>query len=263
MIEIHEESGRLIHQVPFTGAAPRDGGPLKGNLDIVTYLATGLNGFAALVVTGDLQYRELVGEKPSAGRLIGQLLCEELVALSELGELPESELTGVILAGDLYCNESAQVRGASGDVGPVWDAFREDFAAVVGVAGNHDRLDSVTGQGAHILDGETVNVMGLLIGGVSGIIGQPGRALRRAEDEYLGPVEQLLHESPDALVLHESPAIDELGVRGNSRLRQVLERFNETIVICGHVHWPSPFARLHSGSRVVNVDSRCLVLVGT
>lgn len=234
----------------------------------MTVEATGLKELSALIVTGDLQYREVAGENAAVGRLLGERLADELAILADLGELPPTELTGVILTGDLYCAEDFR-RGATGDVRSVWEAFDSQFAFVSGVAGNHDAFGDLfqggkfrSGPGRYLLDDEAVSVCGLTLGGLGGVVGNPERPNRRDEGTFMGLVAGLLDESLDALVLHESPSFPSIGLIGNDRLRSVLENAQAVTVFCGHSHWSEPFVELPSGLQVINVDARCLVLVG-
>jgi hypothetical protein len=258
---------RTIHQVPFIGASDKGDSPSRGILDVATVEATGLGDLSALIVTGDLQFREIAGDNANTGRLLGERLADELATLADLGELPPKELTGVILTGDLYCSEDFK-SGATGDVRSVWETFDSQFAFVSGVVGNHDALGDLRpsenfrfGPGRYLLEDEVVTVCGLTFGGVGGVIGNPERPNRRNEGTYIRLIEGLLGETLDALVLHESPGFPANGLIGNERLRTALEAVQAVTVFCGHSHWSEPFLELPSGLQVINVDSRCLVLV--
>lgn len=113
---------KTIHQVPYLNAGSRRAPPLRGVLDIVVMEATDLGGLSALVLTGDLQFREPSDRhNPRAARLLGEVVAEELSVLCELGELPPVDATGIVLTGDLYCEESLDRRGGLGDVHGVWE----------------------------------------------------------------------------------------------------------------------------------------------
>jgi Icc-related predicted phosphoesterase len=256
----------IIHQIPYLNAAPRNGPPIIGMLDIVVMEAVGLGRLSALVLTGDLQFRERTGlHEQRTARLLGEVAAEELSVLCELGELPPAEATGVVLTGDLFCEESLDRRGGLGDVRGVWEKFAQHFAFVTGVAGNHDNfgeLDEHKGfADSHILDLDVIALAGLTIGGVSGVIGDPKRPFRRLEDEYFAAVSLLMREPLDLLVLHESPGFPERALPGNRQLRAALEAGRPTFIACGHNHWHEPIAEMDSGSLVLNVDARCVVLV--
>jgi len=89
-------------------------------------------GISSIVVTSDLQGREISG----TNRLLGELVAEELSLLQELEQIPLVNL--VILAGDLYDYPDCRKLGGTGDVTDVWNAFSHRFEQVVGVHGNHD-----------------------------------------------------------------------------------------------------------------------------
>jgi hypothetical protein len=125
-------------------------------------------GVQAIVATADLQGREAAPPH----RLLGEAVAEGL-----RGEYTPSGL-GVFLAGDFYANEGADKLGSSGEVGEVWQAFSSDYRWTAGVLGNHDRLKSPV-AGTTLLDGQVVEMDGLRIGGISGIVGKAGRLLRR------------------------------------------------------------------------------------
>jgi len=148
----------------------------------------------------------------------------------------------------------------------VWRAFGDAFAWVAGVAGNHDTFGDNKSQcpristNVHYLEGSTVNIAGLLVGGIGGIIGDPNRVHRRHEDDYLETLERLLNEQIDVLLMHEGPDDAMPGQRGNTRIREVLERSSSCLVIRGHSHWHDPFAEFTSGLQVLNVDARIVIL---
>lgn len=265
-----------VHQIPYNNAPRQGRQPELGVLEIVTVPAVGLGDLGALVLTGDLQFREVRrrgDDRPA--RMLGESLAEELACLCEMGELPPASEVGVILTGDLYCEPSLTSRGGSGDVRGTWKAFARYFRFAAGVMGNHDTFeDSATiregaalrsfpvGHGVHLLDVSTIELGGLRIAGVGGIIGDPKRPRRRSEDDYVDKVGLMLsRRRPDLLVLHESPGFPERGLRGSTRLREVIEARPPSLVVCGHIHWESPFIELSSGVQILNVDARCVVLI--
>lgn len=193
---------------------------------------------------------------------MGRLARESLV--------PSSAATGVILAGDLYSAPEGNKRGASGDVRDVWFAFARAFRWVVGVAGNHDRFgNDREGRrfreepGIHLLDGETVEVDRLRIGGVSLIIGNPAKPGRRSEDEFLDSLQGILNAQPDIVILHEGPDGNSRQ-RGNPKIRETLVAGEAALTICGHDHWNEPLASIGALGRtplqVLNVDARAILL---
>jgi hypothetical protein len=163
LTNIHAESGHTT-SVDVAGSMLEilraDVGPLADELD-------------AIVCCSDLQ-------GVLHGKLLGVAVAELLVDLAERRVLPPSARTGIVLAGDLYSVPAANKRGGYGDVASVWEAFADRFPWIVGVAGNHDDTTNVVGLGTHVrvLDGDSVVVDGLCIGGVGRIIGnkqKPGR----------------------------------------------------------------------------------------
>jgi hypothetical protein len=199
--------------------------------------------------------------------LLGELVAEELLALCELGTLPPADEVGVILTGDLYCDPELIRRGGIGDVRSVWEAFAVSFAFVAGVAGNHDMFGSDAefstfrqGAGCHLLDLDVRTLQGLKVAGLSGIVGDTKRPNRRSNEEFLDAIALLLLEPIDVLVLHDAPAIPEQDQKGNEDLRALLDVGPPILVACGHHHSDDPLVELASGSSILNVDSRCVVL---
>lgn len=206
-------------------------------------------GLQAIVVTGDLQGREAAPPH----RLLGEAVADAL-----RGECAPSGL-GVLLAGDLYANEGVDKLGSSGDVGEVWRAFSNDYRWTTGVLGNHDRLKEAI-SGTTLLDGQIIEMDGLRIGGVGGIVGKASRLLRRDLKSYLETLGQVLSGQPDVVVLHESPAGDFLDLRGNPHIAELLRQSAPTLVVCGHCRWPHPLTELANGTQILNVDSRLCIL---
>ena len=268
MIAIDEKSLKSVLEVPFLAVSRIGELPAVRLLEIEVIHVDGLSGVQALVVTGDLQSRVPYGPDGRPGRLLGEYVADEIAALGELGVLPSPSKVGVVLTGDLYCDEMAIERGASGDVRPVWEAFDRHFAFVTGVLGNHDELgpssESVAfraGAGRYLLDGRSMRIAGIHFGGVSGVMGSRSRANRLSQGDYLSAVRSVVSSGIDVLVVHESPSILELGFKGSDPLRGVVESAKPILMCCGHVRWTKPFARLESGTTILNTDGRCVVLV--
>jgi hypothetical protein len=222
------------------------------------------SGLDAIVATSDLQGREFV-----RGRLLGEVVAEELATLGELGVVPPAHRTAVLLAGDLFTVLELDRRGKIGDVRSVWAAFVSRFVWVAGVTGNHDCYGPKDPPGrtfrkqpgVHLLDGTVADLDGLTIGGVSGIVGDPRKLHRKDLAEFLAVVSRLLSQRVDVLLLHEGPD-GPGGLRGNPEIRMTLERSTERpLVVCGHCYWPAALATLASGGQLLNVDSRVVVLV--
>jgi Icc-related predicted phosphoesterase len=165
---------------------------------------------------------------------------------------------GILLAGDFYANEGADKLGSSGEVREVWRAFAK-CRWTAGVLGNHDRLKEPV-EGTTLLDGHVVELDGLRIAGIGGIVGKAGRLLRRDLKSYLETLDQVLSREPHILVLHESPAGDSPEFRGNPHIGELLGRSAPTLVVCGHCRWPSPLKELTNGTQILNVDSRLCIL---
>lgn len=255
------------HTWPYQSAAPRGGSEvrhfplLRGTVDALP------EGLEALLVLSDLQGVAPHALHDGAVALLGEVLADTLASLGELGELPLPGHTGVVLAGDLYSDDSATVRGASGDVRAVWNAFAAHYRWVAGVAGNHDTFGGAREEarfrrqpGVYLLDGEVVDLEGLRVGGVGGIIGRPDKLGRREETEHLRMMGEVLRAGPELLVLHAGPDVPGSRVRGSASIREVLEGQEGVLVVCGHAHWEEPLAMLAGGTQVLNVDSRAVLL---
>ena len=133
-----------------------------------------------------------------------------------------SSPVAALLAGDFYTVPALDKRGGTGDVTDVWRALGECFAWV---AGNHDLFgDRNIWRHSFVpplyyLDGETIEVDGIKIGGICGIIGNPSRPQRRTEDDDLRTLEELLSQLLDVLLMHEGPDGRGFGQRGDPRIR--------------------------------------------
>ncbi len=239
-------------------------------LGTVSGLPTGISG---LVAMADLQGRER--GKAGPGRLLGEVVAEHLAELSDAGKIPRLDRLGVLLAGDFFAVPELKRRGGIGDVSEVWQALRDRFRWVAGVLGNHDDLDphSLVSEApqtnSHLLDGGFVELDGLRIGGVSGIIGDPAKVNRKTEQNFLRVLEDVLVQQPVIVITHEGPACPPFA--GSRTLRETFETWEKTCVesgtaspllVCGHKHWPAPLAELPHGMQVLNVDSRVVLLLG-
>lgn len=241
--------------------AARGGGSDVERLPIVgAHVGALADELDAIIVTSDLQ-----GIVPGPGgesQLLGARLAEVLEEYADGGIIPAAARTGVILAGDLYSVPAANKRGGYGGVASVWRAFAERFAWVAGVAGNHDDVEGVREiERAHLLDGDVVEVDGLRIGGVGGIISNKQKPGRRPEAEQLARVTRVLDGGVDVLVLHEGPHGAD-GQPGNHLLRSTVDAAGVALAICGHDHWRVPLAATEYG-QILNVDARVVVLRAT
>jgi Icc-related predicted phosphoesterase len=252
-----------LRQIVYNNAAPGGGKTEVVRLDITTATATGLPaGLKALVLTADLQGRERAGKihQGSEPALLGETLAHDLERLGVSAMLPPADEVGVILAGDLWADPQSRKRGGLGDVAPVWNAFARSFRWVAGVLGNHDSLERTLYANQHLLDGTIARPDGLRIGGVSGIIGYKGKPGRKPEPDFLLLLHEVLAGSPDVVVLHMGPDAEATDLRGSEVVRQTLEEYPPTLVVCGHCHAHEPIHVLANGTQVVNVDSRAIVV---
>ena len=255
---------RPFHVISYLNAA-RGGGTVSERLPFLRGKASGLPlGIDALIVASDLQ--GVAPVKPRRqNELLGIRLVQELEDLSRSQKIPELDRVGVVLTGDLYSAPGGDVRGASGDVRLVLEAFSEKVQWVVSVAGNHDRFGTKEEQEAlasiknlSMLDGDICRQGDVLFGGVSYAMGDKNKLGWVSEDIYLTTLELVLEYDPDVLLLHHCPMISQLQ-RGSPRIREVIENRSPSLVICGHYHWDKPMAQM-AHNQVLNVDARVVVI---
>ena len=159
-----------------------------------------------LVFTADLQGREKPAAPDGERRLLGEIVAEDISILSQLGDLPPRDRIGVCLCGDFFSRPGLDRRGGSGDCRHVWLAFRDAARWVCGVAGNHDIFGPGPSEpdfnafkaeaGVYFLEEDAVELDGMNIGGVSGIVGKlcevmESRVYRLVRSEGLVMVERL------------------------------------------------------------------------
>lgn len=269
MLRILSIEPEPIEGLPFLNVSS-GGKPVRQWLPILRGKAEGLpSGLEALLVTADLQGRVQSAGGGAVTRLLGESVAECAAQLAARGVILEGARTGVILAGDFYCREDLGKRGGSGDVRSVWAAFSRHFRWVAGVAGNHDlfgdrwsKTDLIHFRqqpGIHFLDEELAEVDGLLMGGISGVIGDPERPFRRTERDFNAGTRVLAELNPDLVIMHDGPSGDE-NQMGWPSVRQTLELVPRTLVIRGHAYWENPLAVLNNGTQILNADSRVVVL---
>jgi 3',5'-cyclic-AMP phosphodiesterase len=255
--------------IPFMNAG-RGGGPrFQDELPVHHAQVDRLpDGVSAIVVTADLQGRECKADVDGVpGRLFGEVLPWMLIeeVFPYLG-LEDPSRVATFLAGDFYTVPLLDKRGGTGDISSVWQSFNDCFAWGVGVAGNHDlfgkswRPTPGFFSNMHYLDGDVLEVAGLRIGGLGGIIGNPAKPQRREENAYFRALESLLRPELDVLIMHEGPDGLALDQQGNSKIRDLLERHPPHLVIRGHKHWAEPFTQLPGGLQILNVDARVVIL---
>ncbi|GID27576.1 metallophosphoesterase family protein [Paractinoplanes brasiliensis] len=249
--------------VPYRAAGP-GGVPQSLQLGVELLRVDELPaGCDVVLAAGDLQG---VAPSPLGGeeQLLGVALADYLAVWAESGLLPPADRIGVLLTGDLYSAPGADRRGASGPVLDVWLAFAAaGCPMVLGVAGNHDEVTAAQvaelgRTGAALLDGDRRSFGGVTVAGISGIVGDPRRGLRRTERDFLALVGMLTTPRPDVLLLHEGPNGDRAGQLGREAVRGALQRRAPALTLCGHVHWTEPVAALGDG-HIVNVDARLVV----
>ena len=266
-----------IHSVPFEDAA-RGGGVERKTLPILRAAVDGLPpGVEAILACSDLQGLEPSTSGQRAGprsaraagaqpRLLGELVAAEVVDLARRAVVPPTDRIGVFLAGDLYVRPDLGRRGGQGDVRPVWQAFARHFRWVVGVAGNHDAFGSEEEfwrfheqPGIHFLDGDVVEVDGLRVAGVSGVIGEWDWPRRRPEASFVRDLDRVLARDPAVLLLHQGPEGEEAELKGHPAIGAALKG-RGPLVVCGHRHWPAPLAAV-AGTQVLNVHERAALLM--
>ena len=261
MVRIDRIEDSVLAEVRYLNAAP-GGRTVVERLPIVRAVVGPLaDELDAIICCSDLQ--GVVRGRDNLTELLGVAVAEQLEELAFDNVLPPAARTGVILAGDLYSVPAANKRGGHGDVADVWRAFAERYPWVAGVAGNHDDVSNVPaiGDTVHLLDGSVVELDGIRIGGVGGIVGNSRKPGRRDEDDFLALVDRAIDAELAILVLHEGPnGDDELRQRGNSAIRKTIEAGAVGLTVCGHDHWKHPLAATAAG-QILNVDARVVVLV--
>lgn len=243
----------------YRNARPGSGGSIVVSLPVFVGTVDVLPaGVSALILTSDLQGRELAGPK-----LVGEVVPR---FLAESGVVHDPATAVALLAGDLYAAPAADVRGATGDVRQVWRAFADAFRWVAGVCGNHDLFGEETSDGfartlgVDILDGSVRDVGGLLVGGVNGIVGKLSRPNRKDEATFSRLLEDVFLESPDVVVLHQGPVGNAPRDKGSIEVRETIEALDAPpLVAFGHCHWEQPLLEV-GRAQMLNVDGRVVVL---
>ncbi len=214
-----------------------------------------------LIIASDLQG---IAEESGRKYLLGEKLPSFLKTLIEI-ELPKCKKVGVLLCGDLYT--SLEKRGSSGDVRKVWEEFHNHFDWVVGVAGNHDTFGSETEKeqfksqkNIHLLHKEKIELDGIKIGGISGIIGRADKTNRVDESDFLNGLTKLSKKELDFILIHETPDFPKNNEIGNSKIREHIEKLNSTRICCGHCYWDNSLANFDNKTQVLNVDSKVILM---
>lgn len=271
-MRITELNPEPTYVIPFLNAGRRRHQFFEDKLPVYHGLVDELpDSLDCIVATADLQGREVLGLNPiEPPRLLGEVLPELLdEPLAELGIVDRNRVLA-ILGGDFYTYEDLRGRGGTGDVNSVWQAIGEAYGWTVGVAGNHDMFGQKKSTlpnfkpPLHILHGNRVDIEGISIACISGVIGNPENNFRHTLEDYLETLEQMHLESTDVLVMHDGPDSPGLaGARGNPAIRETLERTRPSLVIRGHSHWPKPLSELKHGVQVLNVDCNVVILTNS
>ena len=219
-------------------------------------------GLDAIVATADLQGRTTRDDSPDS--LLGVAAAHELSRLAQQGQVPPLQRCLVLLAGDFSCAPRCAKRGGLGDVRPVWQAFADTGAKVVGIAGNHDIFGEKGPPSAGtFLDGDVAEPWpGLRVGGVSGIVGDPKRRWRRTASDFHAQLDRLVEGQPDIIVVHPPPDLGP-GAEGESVVTQWLEEGRFTgVLVCGHHPWAVP-RRHHGHADILNVHGSVAVFTAS
>lgn len=234
-------------------------------LPIYTAQLEGLNtDLKHLVIASDLQ--GIVGEGEDAHQLSIALL-DKLLELNEQEALFDVSQTAVILCGDLYA-EAHKRKGVYGDVRYIWQAYNAVFKSVVGVAGNHDAFGSkddfdafIKEEGIYFLDNDIINLDGIKVGGLSGMIGKTTKNQRKDKDRFLAQLKALLQSQCDFILLHEGPAFKAYRKRGNSLITEVImdSKLNNRVFF-GHRNWGELISTSMGNTSLLNTDAKCLIV---
>lgn len=223
-----------------------------------------------ILITGDLQFYDRKSLPEEDRRLMGYAVAGEISALSAAGLLPATNRLGVVIVGDMYAEPCLLKRGGSGDVEDIWYEFADHFRWVAGVAGNHDLYEGKdqfpkrfkSQSNIHALDFETVELDGLKIGGVSGIMGNPKKIWRYTDEDFRKKLPRLLSSPLDCLVLHQGPRGKDSKMRGSTLINETLQQSpnKPSIVTFGHCHWPEPISEADQATTLLNSDGRAVLL---
>ena len=259
-----------IFQFPFLNAGRRPNDFYEDRLPVFTAKVDQLpDGVDAFVVTADLQGRAM----PGAGQTIGLPLLGEVLPglLSDFFYKKRINPKRImsLLAGDFYTYPDLHGRGGTGDVLPVWQTISDAYGMTIGVPGNHDTFGETKSyvprsiaQNAVVLDGERIESNGLSFAGLGGLIGNPIKNFRRDHEDFFETLELILLERTDVLLMHTGPSIKEIsGCKGEFGVRELIEKSDVDLLIRGHAHWPRPFVEMDSGTQILNVDCRVVILM--
>ncbi|MFK7818930.1 MAG: metallophosphoesterase [Planctomycetaceae bacterium] len=259
-----------IYSIPFLNAGRRPNQFYTDKLLVYHGQVDGLpDSIDCIIATADLQGREMLRPKPKGPpRLLGEVLPNLIEdVLCDLGLIDMDRIL-TLLAGDFYTYEDLRGRGGTGNVDSVWEAMSNAYGWVAGVAGNHDMFGSkqstlrTFNPTTHLLDADSVDIEGISIAGLSGIIGNPKKNFRRTSEDFLDTLKLLLLDQPSIVLMHDGPDARTLKHgKGNPDVREVLERTSPPLlVVRGHSHWSEPLVELKNGVQVLNVDCTVAIL---
>ena len=133
---------------------------------------------------------------------------------------------------------------------------------IITIYGNHDNVGELERR-TLLLDGTAVNVGGLKIGGVSGIVSLKGTPTKRGTprkrpEEFIEKAKAL--RGVDVLLLHEAPYVPEVFGRmwrsvGPLTALSALELVKPKVLIVGHLHLAPALHALYKGMHVFHVDT--------
>lgn len=261
MIRIRHFNCEPFHSMSYMTANRRGKHPMCEQLMFYHAEAEGLpSDIKSLIVTSDLQGREL----GNSNRLIGCALADELDELRKQRIIQKPSLA--LVCGDLYEYPDCRKPGGTGLVDEVFRSLGKVCDQVIGVLGNHDQVEtssSSLGSNVTILDGASKSVQGLRIAGISGIIGDPIKNLRRSQDLFLKNLRALAAKSPNVILLHQGPDDPESNRKGSNSVRLALEAGYSGLTIFGHTRWDGPpIVRLGNGQGL-NAHGRVIVVAAT
>ena len=258
--DIEEEP---IERISFLTIPQNSLEPSEYSLPIYKGKINGLpENIVAIVVTSDLQG---VVIQNNESVLLGEILADNLKLIFEI-YFPEIDRNRTIafLCGDLYADLIK--RGQSGDPTKVWEKFASVFGQTIGIAGNHDKFNTVENlhkiKNTKLLINEIFEIEGLKIGGLSGIIGRGDKNFRLQETDYLKALSNLLNKKPNILLTHLSPQILDKNLEGDKNITKILENGNTTTLFCGHSHWEYNSAfDMKNETQILNVDTKVFILI--
>jgi len=242
MIRLRTDTRRVIGELLYRDRA-RDGTVGVKRVPIMVFDADGLPpAVDAVMMTADLQGSAGTDADPV---LPLEALVPALDNHARNGEIPALDRTVAVLAGDFWARLDASKRGGEGDIRGAVRAVREAFLGVALIAGNHDWFgdhpSDLTAFGREheiaLASDRLVDVHGVRIAGVDGVVGDPARrSFRRPLAKFVAAVDQAARHRPDIVLLHQGPA------RGTDRRPEVPEiraaclKFHGGLVVFGHTY---------------------------